>query len=208
MNHEYSVLGGINRARIGQVIAIIAATVSSIVVALVLAAFDVARSLGLGEHVPPVLLPPIGAGVAFTLLYWLFDRYIWKLPWIASALGVPHLAGRWRCEGQTINPDKSKGYEWLAQITVVQSWDKIRVNLKTHQSASNSCTAALLRDDAEGFRLFYSYRNEPKADQPELQSHRGYAELVFQPDLKTAEGEYFNGLGRFTFGTMKLTKEA
>lgn len=208
MNHEYSVLGGINRARIGQVIAIAAAAVSSAIVALILAAFDLARAWGLGAYVPSVLLPPIGAGLVFTALYWLFDRHVWKVPLVAHALGVPHLAGRWKCEGQTINPDKTKGYEWLAEITIVQSWDKIRVRMKTHQSASNSCTAALLRDEADGFRLFYSYRNEPKADQAELQSHRGYAELVFQPDLKAAEGEYFNGLGRFTFGTMKLTREA
>lgn len=208
MNHEYSVLGGVNRARIGQTIAVIAAAVSSGLVAILLAMVDVARTFGFGEYVPTVLLPPFGAGVVFTVLYWLFDRHIWKVSWIAGALGVPHLAGRWACEGQTINPDKTLGYAWKAQITIVQSWDKIRVRLKTHQSGSNSITAALLRDDTDGFRLFYSYRNDPRADQPELQPHRGYAELVFAPDLQSAEGEYFNGLGRFTFGTMKLTREA
>ncbi len=208
MNHEYSVLGGINRARIGQAIAILAAAISSGLVALLLAAVDLARVLGFGQYIPTVLLPPIGAGIVFTGLYWFFDRHAWKHPWIAGALGVPNLAGQWRCDGQTINPDKTKGYVWQADVTIVQSWDKIRVRLKTSQSASNSTTAALLRDDADGYRLFYSYRNEPRADQAELQSHHGYAELVFTPDQKAAEGEYFNGLGRFTFGTMKLTREA
>ena len=42
---------------------------------------------------------------------------------------------------------------------------------------------------------------------PDLQSHRGYAEITFAADMKRGEGEYFNGLGRFTFGTMILTKE-
>lgn len=208
IDHEYSVLGGVNRARIGQAIAIIAAAVSSALVALLLTAIDVAKAFGFGQFVPSVLFPPIGAGLVFTVLYWLFDRYAWKLPWLAGALHVPNLAGRWRCAGQTINPDKTNGYAWNAEVKITQSWDKIRVRLKTAQSGSNSESAALVHDPADGYRLFYSYRNDPRVDQTQLQSHRGFAELTFSPDLQTAEGEYFNGLGRFTFGTMKLTKEA
>lgn len=207
MNHEYSVLGGINRARIGQIIGTIAAAVSSALVALLLAVVDVAKALGFGHLIPTVLLPPIGAGVVFAALYWLFDRHIWKLPWLSQGLGVPNLSGRWRVQGQTINPDKSKGQTWEGTATIVQSWDRIRVRLKTAQSGSNSVTAALIRDEADGFRLFYSYRNDPKIDQQQLRPHRGYAEIVFSPDLTSGEGEYFNGLGRFTFGTMTITKE-
>lgn len=207
MNHEYSVLGGINRARIGQVLGTIAAAVSSILVAILLAAIDVAQALGFGQYIPRVLLPPIGAGVVFGVLYWLLDQHVWKHPLAAKALGVPNLSGIWRCEGQTINADKSKGYAWEGRLTIIQSWDKIRVHLKTGQSDSDSTTAALLRDEAEGYRLFYTYKNQPRADQAELQSHRGSAELVFAPDLRSAEGEYFNGLGRFTFGNIKLIRE-
>lgn len=207
MDHEYSVLGGINRARIGQVIGTIAAAVSSVLVAILLAAVDLATALGLGHLLPTVLLPPIGAGIVFGVLYWLFDRHAWKHRWLAGALCVPDLAGKWRVEGQTINPDKSKGYAWSGEVVIVQTWDRIRVRLKTAQSGSNSVTAALVKDEADGYRLFYSYKNDPRIDQPELQSHRGYAEITFSPDLKRGEGEYFNGLGRFTFGTMILTRE-
>lgn len=207
MDHEYSVLGGINRARIGQAIGTIAAAVSSVLVAILLAVVDVAKALGFGHLVPTVLLPPIGAGVVFGVLYWLFDRHAWRHQWLARALGVPDLSGRWKVEGQTINPDKSKGYVWGGEIVIVQSWDRIRVRLKTPQSGSNSVTAALVKDPADGYRLFYSYKNDPRIDQPDLQSHRGYAEITFAVDMKRGEGEYFNGLGRFTFGTMILTKE-
>jgi hypothetical protein len=34
----------------------------------------------------------------------------------------------------------------------------------------------------------------------------GFSELVFSKDLVSAEGEYFNGHGRYTFGTMHLTR--
>lgn len=207
MNHEYSVLGGINRARVGQMIGAVAAAVSSSLVALLLAALNVAKALGYGQYVPTVLLPPLGAGLVFTALYWLFDRHVWKLPWFAKALGVPNLSGKWIVEGQTINPDKTPSFSWAGSITIIQSWDRIRVRLKTHQSGSNSITAALVRDEADGFRLFYSYRNDPRADQAELNTHRGSAEIVFNHDLTEGEGEYFNGIGRFTFGTMKLRRE-
>jgi uncharacterized protein YndB with AHSA1/START domain len=207
MNHEYSVLGGINRARIGQIIGALAAAISSALVALLLAALNLAKALGFDDYVPAVLLPPIGAGVVFTVLYWFFDRHAWKLPFVKTALGVPDLGGVWTVEGQTLNPDKSSSYAWRGEITTIQTWDRIRVRLKTAQSGSNSITAALVRDEADGVRLFYSYRNDPRVDQPELNTHRGWAEITFSHDLTKGEGEYFNGLGRFTFGTMTLTKE-
>lgn len=205
--HEYSVLGGINRARVGQVIGGLAAGISSGLVALLLTVVNVAEALGFGGYVPAVLLPPIGAGVVFTVLYWFFDRHAWKLSWLAKPLGVPNLSGDWRVEGQTLDREKSPSYAWEGEITIIQSWDRIRVRLKTAQSGSNSITAALVRDEADGFRLFYSYRNDPRADQFELNSHRGSAEITFNHNLTEGEGEYFNGLGRFTFGTMKLTRK-
>lgn len=207
MNHEYSVLGGINRSRVGQIIGALAAAISSVLVAMLLAALNLAKALGFGGYVPAVLLPPIGAGVVFTVLYWFFDRHAWKLPYLKTALGVPDLSGEWQVDGQTLNPDKTPSFVWAGDLTIIQSWDRIRVRLKTHQSGSNSITAALVRDEADGFRLFYSYRNDPRADQPELNPHRGWAEITFNHALTHGEGEYFNGLGRFTFGMMKLTRK-
>ena len=117
------------------------------------------------------------------------------------------MSGSWNCQGQTINPDKSLGYAWNAEVVIVQSWDRLRLRLKTTQSTSNSIAAALVYDQADGFRLLYNYRNEPRIGEPELNAHRGSAEITFAPDLKTAAGEYFNGHGRYTFGTMKLERK-
>lgn len=81
------------------------------------------------------------------------------------------------------------------------------MRLKTAQSASNSIAAALVYDQADGFRLLYNYKNEPRIGEVELMAHRGAAELTFSADLTAADGEYFNGHGRFTFGNMKLTRK-
>jgi hypothetical protein len=206
-NHEYAVLGGLNRARIGHTIGVISAIVSSLVVAGVLALVHIAQRLGWGQEIPSLILWPIGAGTIYAVLYWLFDRHIWKWPRLAGLLRVPNLAGKWRCIGQTVNPDKTPGWTWRGEVTIAQSWDRIRVRLSTEQSGSNSVSASLAYDEAAGFRLMYNYRNDPNIDEPELQSHSGFAELIFSPDLATASGEYFNGHGRYTFGTMQWVRE-
>ena len=86
-NHEYTVLGGLNRARIGHTIGVVSALISSAVVAGVLALVNVAKWAGLGQDVPPLILWPIGAGTIHNgVLYWLFDRHIWEVDapcWLA-----------------------------------------------------------------------------------------------------------------------------
>lgn len=206
-DHEYAILGGLNRARIGQALGALASIVSAAIVAIVLALFNVALWLGIGDAIPPVVLIPVGAGAVYSILYWLFDRHAWRLAAVARWSKVPDLSGRWRCEGLTLPVNDQAGRPWSGEIVIVQSWDRIRVRLKTPQSGSNSMTASLLHDPADGYRLIYSYRNDPKISEPELASHLGFAELLFAPDLASAEGEYFNGHGRYTFGTLKLVKE-
>jgi hypothetical protein len=40
-----------------------------------------------------------------------------------------------------------------------------------------------------------------------LNSHRGSEELTFSKDLPSAEGEYFNGHGRYNYRTIQLTRK-
>lgn len=206
MEHEYSVLGGLNRAAIGRYLSIAASVIAAGLGALVVSLFDLAKRLGWAGHVPELVLWPLTAGLIYSVLYWWFESRVWKQPKLAGLLKVPDLAGIWLCEGQTINSDKTLGEKWDGQVTIIQSWDKLRIHLKTKRSGSNSIAAALVHDQAEGFRLLYNYKNDPNIDEPELATHRGSAELTISPDLQTAKGEYFNGHGRYTFGTMKLTR--
>jgi hypothetical protein len=206
VEHEYALLGGINRAKVGRYLSLLAAGVSAGVVFLLLAAVDLAHRLGIPNNLPPAVLSLAGAGAVFGALYWLFDRFAWRWRYLTKLIRVPDLSGRWQCNGQTINPNGSPGFVWQGEVIIVQSWDKIRVRLTTKQSGSNSITAALICDEADGYHLLYNYRNDPRIGETELNSHLGFAELVFSNDRMTANGEYFNGHGRFTFGTLKLTR--
>lgn len=204
--HEYALLGGVNRAEVGRYLGAIAAGVSAVIVFVLLTVVDLAQQFGIPTNLPPAVLSLVGAGAVFGALYWIFDRHAWRWPYIGQLLKVPDLAGDWQCDGQTLKPDGSDSYVWEGKVTIIQSWDKLRVRLKTSQSGSNSITAALIHDEADGYRLLYNYRNDPRIGEAELKSHLGFAQLVFSKDLRSAEGEYFNGHGRFTFGTMRLAR--
>ena len=204
--HDYTVLGGISRVKVGRYLSLIAAAVSSAVVLAVLWAADLAKAFNLPVNVPPSLLSLFGAGGVFAVLYWTLNTFAWRWGPISKLLKVPDISGDWTCAGETIATDKTPARVWEAKITIVQTWDKLRIRLKTAQSGSNSNTAALICDAADGYRLFYSYKNDPAIGETELTSHRGFAEIVFAKDLQSGEGEYFNGHGRYTFGTMKLRR--
>ncbi|MCX2812470.1 MULTISPECIES: hypothetical protein [unclassified Pseudomonas] len=206
-DHEYSLLGGINRAVIGRYITLLASGVSATLVFVVLTLVDLAKRFNLNVNVPPTLMSLIGAGVVFTILYAAFSRAVWKWPWAVKFLKVPDLSGEWECTGTTLDDLGNVRFTWQAVVHITQTWDKIRVRLKTAQSSSHSITAALAFDEADGYTLLYNYKNDPRPGEPVLRGHLGSANLLFSKSLDTASGDYFNGYGRPTYGRMELRKK-
>lgn len=206
MEHEYALINGTNRSKVGRYIAALAGALAALLVTLFLLVVNVADSLGWNVNVPPTILSLAVTGLIYFALYWLFDRHAWRWKWLSSLLAVPDLSGKWTCKGQTINAEGMVTHEWDATVTIVQTWDKVRVRFQTPQSGSNSINAAVIHDSVDGYKLLYNYRNDPKPGQPELRTHLGFAELTFTSDLKSAEGNYFNGHGRYTFGRLRLAR--
>lgn len=145
----------------------------------------------------------------FGLLYFLFDRYLWKITILRGILLVPDLNGRWTCTGQTvIKRGESVSLDWTAEIIITQSWSKLSVVLKkANSSSSRSMAASLYRMPGQGYRLIYHYDNSPDADQSELRRHSGLCDLMFDHESMHAGGQYFTDRDRMTAGTMKLHKE-
>lgn len=204
--HEYALLGGYNRANVGRWLARLAAAISAVSVFLMLAAVDLAKYLGVNANIPPSVLSLVGAGLMYTALYWLFDQHAWKYGPLGKLLRVTNLAGEWLCDGLSLEVEPHT--PWQGKVVIIQSWDKIRVHLQTQQSSSDSVSAALQYDAAVGFRLLYHYRNSPRLEEKSLVPHHGFAEIIFSHDGDTATGEYFNGRGRYTYGTMKLRRKS
>lgn len=206
LEHEYALLGGMNRASIGRWLGSLAALISGGIVFVILSAVDLAAALGWPINLPPTILSLAGAGAVYGVLYWLFDRRIWKFRPLAKLLKVPDLSGKWECVGTPVNSPSAA--PWKGKVTIIQSWDRLRIHIETKTSVSDSLSAALLHDEAAGFRLMYHYSNTPRvsAKAQMLAPHHGFAELVFAPGEQSASGDYFNGRGRNTFGTMVLTR--
>lgn len=202
-DHEYSVVGH-SRTSVGRYLGSVAAIIVSLISAAGIGLSNLPVAADLPSWLQPVLSVTISAGVTYWIVHFLFNRFGWRaLVWFSQ---IPDINGRWNCEGTTLNADGETLYQWSSTITISQNWERIRVNQKSLRSSSNSMTAALVPEPDGSWTLFYSYRNDPKAGEPELSTHSGYAELQFPPDLRSAEGEYFNGKGRGTFGRMALTR--
>lgn len=206
LEHEYALLGGYNRSSVGRWLYVAAAAISAAIVFVLLALVDLAKIIGISANVPPGVLSLAGAASVYGILYWLFDRFAWKVAPVGRLLKVPNLAGTWACNGTSL--ERTPHADWTGTLTIVQSWDRLRLHLETAQSTSDSIAAALLYDAAVGYRLLYHYRNSPRIGELDLAAHHGFAELVFAQDEQSAAGEYFNGRGRNTWGTLNLTRDA
>jgi hypothetical protein len=203
--HEYSVVGH-SRANVGRYIGAFAALVASGATAWGAGLASVSARLGFPQWTQTVLLIPVTGGLVYLLSHWLFNRYAWRsLCWVSQ---VPHIAGTWDCDGVTIGDNGEIRFAWKAVMTISQDWEKIRVHLRTAQSASNSVSAALLPEPDGCWQLMYSYRNEPRVGEPTLNPHIGYCEMRFDKNISRGEGDYFNARARGTSGRMTLTRNA
>ncbi|MCR9225652.1 MAG: hypothetical protein NXH70_16405 [Hyphomonas sp.] len=203
--HEYSVIGH-RRAKIAMVQAFLAGAIAGL---LSLAATALINQLIELKWVGSmsVIYWPITGGAVFAILFALFEAVVWRNKWINWLVGIPDLSGRWRVSGQSFNEHNEPKFDWVGEITITQSYEKLKVYLKTETSSSSSVTAAIVPEGDDGFRLIYSYQNSPRPGNPELQRHLGHCELLFDKSLTTAEGDYFNNFSRMTHGTMKLKRK-
>lgn len=203
--HEYSIVGH-SRAVIGRHLGTLAAAIASACSVVSVAAWNLVESLGFSSPAPKIGLLTISAGAVFYVVHALFNHWVWKFGICRRVFKIPDLNGEWECKGQTLH-EGTPTYEWKGLVTIIQTWEKIKVRLQTDSSKSYSIAAAIINDPGRGFLLMYSYRNEPKIGVPELHSHVGYCEFSFDESLSAAEGEYFNNKGRVTYGRMTLKRK-
>lgn len=206
-NHEYAVIGH-SRATVGRFLGVGAGLASSATALVIASAITYAERWGFLQARAFWTLP-LTATVFYTLGHLAFDRWAWRTWLVHLFLNVPDLRGKWHCDGESIDPVTGKvEYKWVAEVTVSQSWEKIRIYSETKQSRSRSVAASILVEEDVGYILMYSYRNHPRPGEPELKAHHGYAEWHISKDGLTAEATYFNGDGRYTGGRMKLSRKA
>ena len=138
-------------------------------------------------------------------LYWLFDRYLWRLDFLRrfKLIHLPDLNGKWG--GEIESSYDQDGLTHSVSVAILQRWSKILVSLETEHSRSQSTTASLKTTDLLSPKLSYQYVNEPKSNAPgTMEMHRGTATLELVDS--GLEGDYYTGRGRGEVGTIKLSK--
>jgi hypothetical protein len=150
----------------------------------------------------------ISSIAVFSILYFAFDRYLWRLQILRRFLLIPDLNGEWEVTARTVGKrGECVDWPWTGTITVAQSWSKICIALKTSQSASTSIAASLYREPPHGYRLIYHYDNKPNADQQEIHRHCGLCDILFDDGASEGSGQYFTDKDRLTAGRMALKKK-
>lgn len=143
----------------------------------------------------------------FVALYFVFDKFLWRVGILRRFLLVPDLNGTWSCVGQTrIKNGERKTYDWSGTVTIVQSWSKLKIHLQTAQSSSTSNSASIAHDPGIGYRLLYQYDNDPEPGEEELNKHTGSVEMLINEECSEGDGHYFTDQHRSTVGKMRLAK--
>lgn len=210
MDHEYALIGGINRSTVGRWLFSLASAVSALLVFLLLYLIDVAHVLGVSPNIPPSVFSLFGAAAVYTAAYFTFSNYLWKCGPLAKVLRLPDLSGIWECSAISssyLNEEFPDGFPWNGKVEISQTWDKIFVVMTTDKSRSESVSGALISEGNGQFRLLYHYKNDPRTFEADLNAHHGFVDLIVSSDLESGNGVYFTGRGRTSFGTMRWKRK-
>ena len=144
----------------------------------------------------------VGSGAIFTLLYYLFDNFFWKI----KIFGNIDLSGKYQCEGVSKDKSQKEKDRFTATIIIKQTWTKISVNLKTDKSYSDSFMAKISQNGVGDIRLDYCYTNNTDQTNKDMVSrHTGTATIIFSSEIK---GKYYNQPDdRMRYGELVLSKE-
>ena len=144
----------------------------------------------------------VGSGAIFTLLYYLFDNFFWKI----KIFGNVDLSGKYQCEGVSKDKSQKEKDRFTATIIIKQTWTKISVNLKTDKSYSDSFMAKISQNGVGDIRLDYCYTNNTDQTNKDMVSrHTGTATIIFPSEIK---GKYYNQPDdRMRYGELVLSKE-
>jgi hypothetical protein len=136
----------------------------------------------------------IVAGVVATILA-LFDRLIWRIPYLDLVHGVPNLNGTWKGELRSmwVAPDTGQPPPpKVVYLVVRQTYSSATVRMLTDESSSLSIAASLVPETDGSLLLTYLYRNEPKLSvQDKSRLHYGGVKLRLVGKNDRLSGEYW-----------------
>ena len=190
---------------------------------------DIRRTLYLGLAVAAVFLPsgiaklseylsllfassptfawPIGVGATYGILFFLFDKFLWKFTGFIHH--VPNLNGTWQAAGTSsyqVDAAGSPVAEFSLKVIIRQTFTRIEIFAESKDSTSRSTMASLCSSGAVTL-VRYSFENTPKSKAtPDMQRHPGLIELRMDSSNRMI-GDYFSGKHRLRYGELTMDRE-
>lgn len=169
-------------------------------------------SLGVSSY--PSAIPTL---TLFSVLYLLWDRYLWRAPIISQFTDPPDLEGTWTAEIES-DFDQLKLRQYSTdggtdsespKFVIKQSWTKISVTGYFVDSTSVSTTASFIEDHSDPV-LRITYRNTPSANSPQAMTmHSGTNDLRYSVSdgCEYLIGKYYTDEHRNNHGAIRLQRQ-
>ena len=142
----------------------------------------------------------------FGLLFWLFNKWLWKWWSWFGLINFPNLNGKW--EGILKSSYDNFKNKLSATLIIKQTATNIKIQGEFNQSESSSSSAHFDWNEFDNrIVLYYFYQNKPNNNQEKLHQHDGAMKLVYNKDKKKLLGNYLNGKDRNTYGEIELEKQ-
>ena len=127
------------------------------------------------------------ATVIYSILSFLFEKWIWKFPGIRCMHGIPNLNGHWEGELRSSYSEESISMK----LDVIQTWSEISFRSTFPKSTSSSNTAAIHMEDNRGVSIYFGFHNNSTDIETGMQSYDGY-NILTMVDKNTLSARYFN----------------
>jgi len=172
------------------------------------------------EYIPVVdvgsISPAIPTMTIFSLLYILWNNFLWNAPIISRFTAPPDLSGEWYGELDsshyqgTIDDFATDGGQKNhgPKMVIKQTWTRISVTTYFKNSTSVSTTASFIQDMSDPV-LRITYRNTPGGNSSEsMTMHTGTNDLRYRvaEDGEYLGGKYYTDEHRNNHGDIRLKK--
>lgn len=143
----------------------------------------------------------------YSIVYIVFDRWVWRVLAKRQIINVPDLDGMWTGMLRSSHDDFASTRPVTMRIQ--QRWSRILIVVETAHSRSRSTVAGLITDNPSEPAIVYQFDNEPApAATSTMHTHRGTATLRLRMDRGRAvlEGDYYTSRDRTNYGELSLER--
>lgn len=137
----------------------------------------------------------ISAPAIYAILYWWFDKKLWKTKYINKVLQIPDLTGEWTGKAKSSFDNK----EYTMNLIIKQTWSKISFIASfpdTNSKSESNCASFFIETNGDK-KIGFGFVNRSR--KVNAQQYDGYNILELDNE-NVIVGRYFNNRDNSTIG--------